>query len=42
MQDFFAFAAVSSAWILTLGFLIGFIHTTEADHLTAFLTIVSE
>lgn len=37
----FIFAA-SSAWILTLGFLLGLKHATEADHLAAVSTIVSE
>lgn len=36
------FFATSSAWILTLGFLLGLKHATEADHLAAVSTIVSE
>ena len=42
MPEIFAFAAVSSAWILTLGFLLGLKHATDADHLAAVSTIVSE
>lgn len=34
--------AVSGLWILTLGFLLGLKHATEADHLAAVSTIVSE
>jgi sulfite exporter TauE/SafE len=36
------FFATSSAWILTLGFLLGIKHATEADHLAAVSTIVTE
>jgi sulfite exporter TauE/SafE len=37
----FIFAA-SSAWVLTLGFLLGLKHAAEADHLAAVSTIVTE
>lgn len=33
---------ISTGWILTLGFLIGLQHATEADHLAAVSTIVAE
>jgi sulfite exporter TauE/SafE len=34
--------AISSGWILGLGFLLGLKHATDADHLAAVSTIVSE
>jgi ABC-type nickel/cobalt efflux system permease component RcnA len=34
--------AASTGWILSLGFLLGIKHATEADHLAAVSTIVSE
>lgn len=43
MPEFYLFNfAISSLWILTLGFLLGLKHATEADHLAAVSTIVSE
>jgi ABC-type nickel/cobalt efflux system permease component RcnA len=38
----FAFAATSTAGVLGFGFLLGLKHATEADHLVAVSTVVSE
>lgn len=41
-ESFILLFAVSSAWILGLGFILGLKHATEADHLAAVSTIVTE
>lgn len=41
-EIFFAFSAVSAIGILSLGFVQGLSHATDADHLAAVGTIVSE
>lgn len=42
MSEFLLFSTVSTAAVLGFGFLIGLKHATEADHLAAVSTIVSE
>ena len=42
MAQFLLFSAMSTTAVLSLGFFIGLKHATEADHLAAVSTIVSE
>lgn len=42
MNEIFAFSTVSSAVVLFYGFVLGLKHATEADHLAAVTTIVTE
>lgn len=42
MSQFLLFSAMSTTAVLSLGFFIGLKHATEADHLAAVSTIVSE
>ena len=42
MDQLFLFSAMSTTAVLSLGFFIGLKHATEADHLAAVSTIVSE
>ena len=41
-ETIFAFAAASTIGVLTFGFLLGLKHATEADHLVAVSTVVTE
>ena len=42
MEILFSILAITSFWVLGYGFLIGLKHATEADHLAAVSTIVTE
>lgn len=42
LESTFLMLAVSTGWILSLGFLLGLRHATEADHLAAVSTIVAD
>ena len=42
METVFKFAATSTIGVLAFGFLLGLKHATEADHLVAVSTVVSE